>query len=93
MPVPQKPWTIIAMDFLIALPLSDTDYGKFNSIFVIVDTFSKMCHLLPTVKTVKGPQVARTYFDQIYRLHGLPRSIISDCHERVGAWVREFRAF
>jgi transposase InsO family protein len=66
------------MDFLTSLPSSDTEIGKFDAIFVVVDTFSKMCHLIPTVKTVKAHEVARLYFDNIYRLHGLPKGIVSD---------------
>jgi transposase InsO family protein len=79
LPVPHVPWSIIAMDFLTGLPTSTSDSGhKFDAIYVVVDTFSKMCHLIPTTKTVTAEQVARLYYDNVYRLHGLPRSIISD---------------
>ena len=67
------------MDFMTGLPTSQDDSGgKFDSVYVVVDTFSKMCHIIPTTKNVTAQQVARLYFDNIYRLHGLPRAIISD---------------
>ena len=39
---------------------------------------AKMVHLIPTTKNVTAQQVARLYYDNIYRLHGLPKAIISD---------------
>src|SRR5438552_17619508 len=49
---------------------------KFNSFVVFVDLLSKMCHLVPTKTTVNGEGVARIYFEQINRLHGLPRGLV-----------------
>ena len=78
LPVPERPWSIISMDFM-KLPTSQDDSGnKFDNLFVVCDTFSKMVHLIPTTTHVTAQQVARLYYDNIYRLHGLPKSIISD---------------
>ena len=78
LPVPQGPWQIISMDFMVNLPSSALGDSKYNSLYVIVDTFSKMAHLIPTTTTVKAEGVARLYFEHVYRLHRLPKSIISD---------------
>ena len=79
LPTPQQPWSIISMDFMAGLPTSQDDLGaKFDSVYVVVDTFSNICHIIPTTKNVTAQQVARLYFDNIYRLHGLPKAIISD---------------
>jgi transposase InsO family protein len=43
-----------------------------------VDTFSKMTHFAPTKTTASAPDTARLFFDHIFRLHGLPKSIVSD---------------
>ena len=78
LPVPHSPWEIISMDFMVNLPSSALGDSKYNSLYVVVDTLSKMVHLIPTTTTVKAEGVARLYFEHIYRLHGLPKGIISD---------------
>ena len=66
------------MDFLVNLPSSALGDQKYNSLCVVVDTFTKMCHLIPTTMTVKAEGVVKLYFEHIYRLYGLPKGIISD---------------
>ena len=78
LPIPEAPWRIISMDFMVNLPTSAIGGQKFNSLVVFVDLLSKMCHLVPTKTTVNGEGVARIYFEQINRLHGLPRGLVSD---------------
>ena len=51
---------------------------KFNNLLVVVDTLTKQVHLVPTTIDVTAEGVAQLYFDNIYKLHGLPRGIISD---------------
>ena len=73
--VPEKPWTDISMDFVLWLP--KTSKG-FDSIFVVVDRFSKMAHFIPCKKTFDVVQIAYIFFKEIVRFHGLLRSIVSN---------------
>ncbi|KAK4390300.1 Transposon Tf2-11 polyprotein [Sesamum angolense] len=74
LPLPNQAWTSISMDFIEGLPRLE---GK-DCIMVVVDRLTKYAHFLPLTHLFTTEVVARTFMDQVYRLHGLPVNIISD---------------
>ena len=74
LPIPPRPWHSISMDLITDLPV----VGGVNSILVIVDRFTKMSHFIACNKTINSFKLADLFFDQIVRLHGFPRDIVSD---------------
>jgi transposase InsO family protein len=63
------------MDFITQLPVTK---AGFDAIVIFVDMFSKMVHFVPTRTTATAPDTARIFFDNVFKLHGLPKSIVSD---------------
>jgi hypothetical protein len=73
LPVPESAWQVVSMDFIKGLPLSNS-----NCIMVIVDLLTKYGHFIPLRHPFTAASVAKAFFNTVYRLHGLPSSIISD---------------
>ena len=72
---PYKPWDSISMDFITDLPASE----EHTEIWVIVDRFTTMAYFIPLLKdTKKAPDLAKIFVKEIWRIHGVPKSIISD---------------
>jgi len=78
LPVPVYPWEAIGIDFVGPLPLSNDRDSEYDSITVIIDLLTTMVHLVPSRTTYTAKQVAELIFDNVYKLHGLPKAIISD---------------
>ena len=63
------------MGFVVGLPKT---MGKYDSIWVIVDTLAKSNHFIPVKGTYNAEKLAKLYILEIFRSHGVPLSIISD---------------
>ncbi|GJU66445.1 reverse transcriptase [Tanacetum coccineum] len=74
LPIPTRIWTEISMDFIDGLPMSR---GR-SVIMVVVDTLIKYSHFIPLTHPYTAVQVAQSFLDNVYRLHALPKVIVSD---------------
>jgi hypothetical protein len=72
--VPPRPWHTVGLDYLTHLPVSN----GFNVVLIVVDHLTRMAHFLPCTETVTAEVTATLFLQGVYRLHGLPRVMISD---------------
>ena len=72
--VPEKLWQHILVDFITKLPVSKGH----DSILVVCDRFSKISHFVATTEKTTAEGLARLFRDNVWKLHGLPESVISD---------------
>jgi hypothetical protein len=68
-------WEEIGMDFIVGLPRTQ---ARYDSIWVIVDHFTKVAHFIPVKTMYSGAKLAEHYMSRIVCLHGVPRKIVSD---------------
>ena len=67
-------WTDISRDFIEELLFS---HGK-DVIFVILNQLSKCSHFIPLKHPYTALEVAQVFMDNVFKLHGLPKTIVSD---------------
>ena len=72
--IPNRPWTSISMNFITDLPKSN----GYTFILVVIDSLSKMCHLIPFPNIPSATDTISAFLNQIFRYHGFPTEILSD---------------
>ena len=63
------------MDFITGLPKLTK---KNDAIMVTVDKLSKFAHFIPVKSACKAIDIANIFMKEIFRLHGMPKEIVSD---------------
>ncbi len=74
LPVPCRPWSHLAIDFITDLPKSDGN----TTILTVIDRFSKACRLIPHSKLPTAFDTAEALCNFVFRFYGLPEDIVSD---------------
>ena len=70
----EKPWTYLMIDFIMKLPV----VAKKDAILVVCDRLSKMTHFVTITEEMSAEGLARLFRNNVWKLHGLPESIVSD---------------
>ena len=74
LPIPDRLWQSIGMDFMGPLPKSN----NFNYLLVIIDQLMSQVHPVPTTMTVTARGIVWLILKEFMRSHGIPESIVSD---------------
>ena len=72
--MPTQAWQVISLDFIEGLPQS----AGYTVILVVVDRLTKFAHFVPMRHSFTALKVAQVFMQAVYRLHGMPESIVSD---------------
>ena len=75
LPILEWKWEVISLDFTTGLP---KNVKQNDSIMVVVDKLSKAAHFIPVKSTYKAVNIAEIFMKEIFRLHGIPKMVISD---------------
>ena len=77
------------MDFIEGI----LKYGGKTIVLVVVDHLSKYSHFFALIHPHTASSVAQIFMDQIFRIHGIPSSIVSDCDATFTSnfWTKLFR--
>ena len=74
MPIPEKPWLDVSMDFVEGLPKS---YMQ-SVVLVVVDRLTQYTHFITLPHPYTVAKVANVYLQSVFKLHGMPSTIMSD---------------
>ena len=74
LPIPEGAWQDLSMDFIEGLPKSE----GYTVILVVVDKFTKYAHFIPIKHPYTAHTIAQSVFDNVVKLHGMPKTIVSD---------------
>ena len=74
LPIPEARWDTVSVDFIVEL----LEALGFDAVMNVVDSVSKRAHFAPTNTTITALGTTQLYLAHIWKLHGLPRQVVSD---------------
>jgi hypothetical protein len=91
-PIPEWKWEVVSMDFITKFPRTSKQH---DSIMVVVDKLTKAAHFIPMKITHKETNVVDIYMREVARLHGIPKTIVSDRDPKFTSkfWKGLFKGF
>ena len=84
--VPEQHWQDISIDLVTGIP----KVQKCDAILTVVDRFSKERHYIGTTKELNAKGLADLFLKHVWKHHGLPQSIVSDCGSQ---FINDFWGF
>jgi hypothetical protein len=75
LPIPEWKWEVVTMDFITKIPRTNKQH---DCIMVVVDKLTKAAHFVPVKFIHKVVNIVVVYMKEIARLHGIPKTIVSD---------------
>jgi hypothetical protein len=92
LPIPEWKWEVVTMDFITGLPRTSKQH---DSIMVVVDKLTKAAHFIPLKTTHKAANIVDIFMREITRLHGIPKTIVSDRDPKFTSkfWKGLFKGF
>jgi hypothetical protein len=92
LPIPEWKWELVTMDFITGLPRTAKLH---DSIMVVVDKVTKATHFIPLKTTHKATNVADIFIKEVARLHGIPKTIVSNRDPKFTSnfWKGLFKGF
>ncbi|KAK1613841.1 hypothetical protein QYE76_019358 [Lolium multiflorum] len=85
LPIPPEAWHTVGLDFIEGLPIS----GKYDTILVAVDKFTKFGHFIPLKHPFTAATVAQAFVDNVYCFHSIPKQAEPNGHTELDEWLRE----
>jgi hypothetical protein len=92
LPIPEWKWEVVTMDFVTKLPRKNKQRDSIN---VVVDKLTKASHFISVKLVQKAANIADIYMREIARLHGIPKTIVSDTYPKFTSsfWKGLFNGF
>jgi transposase InsO family protein len=92
LPIPKKKWEVVTIDFITKFPWTTR---KHDSVMVVLDKLTKVAHFVHVKMTDTTTSIVEIYMREIYRLHGIPKAIVSDKYTKFTSnlWRGLFKGF